>query len=296
MSASVALTIEDEVALGDKLFHDPLLSVDRSVSCASCHIAEFAFADTARVSIGVYGAKGTRNSPSVMNMADRSIFFYDGRARDLFDQIHFPIEDHKEMKFDMQSVAARLTEVKEYNEAFAKIYQEEPNPSNIAKAIASFVASLETSNTEFDAWMQDKPNKMSESAIRGRTLFMSDKAKCFDCHFGPDFTDDAFKNVGLYDEQMYADRGRGNITKSPADFGKFKVPGLRNIAVTAPYMHDGSFATLREVIDYYDDVYKVVKNPIGLDSILIKPLNLTEQEKIDLEEFLVSLTDKQFIK
>ena len=144
--------------------------------------------------------------------------------------------------------------------------------------------------------MVDQPNSMSESAIRGRELFMSDRAKCFDCHFSPDFTGDEFRNIGLYDERQFTDKGRYDVTKKEEDKGKFKVPGLRNVEVTAPYMHNGMFSTLEQVVDYYDNPYKFVSKPLNMDSLLIKPLNFTPQEKSDLVSFLQSLTDYQFKK
>ncbi|MBK8054395.1 MAG: cytochrome-c peroxidase [Saprospiraceae bacterium] len=286
--------INTKVQLGEKLFFDPILSKDSTLSCGSCHKPEYAFADNVAISPGVGGKKGTRNAPSVMNMAFRSAFFYDGRAESLRDQVHFPIEDPLEMDLPYHDAVQRLQNHKIYSGLFNKIYTAKPNAENLADAIAAFEESLETSNTEFDAWMTDKPNTMSASAIRGRELFLSDKAKCFDCHFSPDFTVDEFKNIGLYDEKKYKDKGRFMITKNSSDLGKFKVPGLRNVAVTAPYMHDGSFATLEDVVDYYSDPFKFVSTPINMDSTLLKPINFTQQEKDDLVAFLKSLTDKRF--
>jgi len=153
-----------------------------------------------------------------------------------------------------------------------------------------------TEETEFDNWMQDKPNNMSESAKRGRKLFLDPKTKCFECHFSPDFTGDDFKNVGMFDGKSMKDVGRFTITKDSADLGKFKVPTLRNVAKTPPYMHNGYFKTLKEVIDYYDDPLKLLPNAINRDTLLNAPLHLTEQEKIDLEQFLISLTDKKVYK
>lgn len=281
--------------LGEKLFFDPILSKDSTLSCASCHKPSFAFADTTAISPGVFGRIGKRNAPSVMNMASRSEFFYDGRAKSLRDQIHFPIEDPLEMDLQYSEAVQRLKKNPYYVKAFKTVYFEEPTPENVADAIASFEESLETANTEFDAWMADRPHKMSEEAIRGRELFMSDKAKCFDCHFSPDFTGDEFKNIGLYDEKKYRDKGRYEVTKDVRDLGKFKVPGLRNVAVTGPYMHDGSFKTLKDVIEYYSNPYSFVSQPINMDSTLIKPIQFTQQEKSDLEAFLRSLTDRQFM-
>ncbi|MEY3420420.1 MAG: hypothetical protein RIR48_705 [Bacteroidota bacterium] len=288
--------IRSKVQLGEKLFFDPILSKDSTISCGSCHKPEFAFADNVAISPGVSGKKGLRNAPSVMNMAFRNAFFYDGRAESLRDQVHFPIEDPLEMDLEYEEAVQRIQKNPVYSGLFKKIYDTEPNHQNLADAIAAFEESLETSNTEFDAWMTDKPNTMSPSAIRGRELFLSDRAKCFDCHFSPDFTVDEFKNIGLYDEKKYKDKGRYMVTKDPTDLGKFKVPGLRNVAVTAPYMHDGSLATLADVIEYYSDPYKFVSKPINMDSTLMKPINFTQQEKDDLIAFLKSLTDRQFYK
>lgn len=286
----------NKVQLGEKLFFDPILSRDSTISCASCHNPTLAFADSLAISPGLSGKSGRRNAPSVMNMAARSDFFYDGRAKSLRDQVHFPIEDPMEMDLPMEIAVQRIKNNRTYQLLFKKIYFEAPNEKNISDAIASFEESLETANTEFDAWMMDKPNTMSPSAIRGRELFMSDKAKCFDCHFSPDFTGDEFKNIGLYDEIIYKDKGRYEVTGNKNDIGKFKVPGLRNVAITGPYMHDGSFKTIEEVIEYYDNPYTFVKTPINMDTLLLKPIHFTPEEKKDLIAFLKSLTDRQFVK
>ena len=286
----------NKVQLGEKLFFDPILSRDSTISCASCHNPTLAFADSLAISPGLSGKSGRRNAPSVMNMAARSDFFYDGRAKSLRDQVHFPIEDPMEMDLPMELAVQRIKNNRTYQLLFKKIYFEAPNEKNISDAIASFEESLETANTEFDAWMMDKPNTMSPSAIRGRELFMSDKAKCFDCHFSPDFTGDEFKNIGLYDEIIYKDKGRYEVTGNKNDIGKFKVPGLRNVAITGPYMHDGSFKTIEEVIEYYDNPYTFVKTPINMDTLLLKPIHFTPEEKKDLIAFLKSLTDRQFVK
>ncbi|SFB77981.1 cytochrome c peroxidase [Flexibacter flexilis DSM 6793] len=281
--------------LGEKLFFEKALSLDNTQNCASCHIPEFAFADTAALSLGVAGKRGKRNAPSVMNMAARSAFFYDGRAKTLADQVHFPIEDGLEMNVPMSEVVVRLNKRREYVRWFEKIYHQKPTADNISDAIAAYESTLETSNTPFDEYMSETGKGMSKSAIRGRELFMSSRTKCFDCHFSPDFTGDEFRNIGLYDGKKLTDAGRFDITRDSADLGKFKVPGLRNIAVTAPYMHDGSFKTLRQVIDYYDNPMATMAHAINRDT-LIRPIGLNEQEKVDLENFLRALTDHRFDK
>jgi cytochrome c peroxidase len=281
-------------SLGKQLFSDPILSLDSTLSCASCHIPQFAFCDTAQFSKGVGGSLGRRNSPGITNMTSRPFFFYDGRAATLEQQVLMPIQDTLEMHATLPAVVARLARHKTYDAAFRELYGAPPTAENLAGALAAFVRTLETSNTPFDRWMRGKPNPMGASAVRGRAIFMK-KGKCFDCHFSPDFTGDEFRNVGLYTgRRNLKDRGRFDITLDSADLGKFKVPGLRNVAVTAPYMHNGMFKTLEEVIEFYDQPNQVVPGGINRDTLLNEPLNLTVEEKADLKAFLEALTDEQF--
>lgn len=287
-------SIKSEIELGKKLFFDPILSQDQSISCASCHRPEFAFADNTEFSLGVNDSLGTRNTPSVMNMASRPHFFYDGRAESLEEQAIGPIENPVEMNLNISEAISRLNQSELYTKLFEKIYLEEPNIVNASRALAEFQRSLESDGSApHDKWMNDEdPMALTESQKRGRELFL-DKGKCFDCHFGPDFTGDEFRNIGLYDELEYKDKGRFDLTKDSSDLGKFKVPGLRNVALTAPYMHDGSLKTLEEVIEFYSDLYMFVPNPINLDSIMKEPLKLSITEKEDLVNFLHSLTDEK---
>lgn len=286
--------VTTEIDLGRKLFFDPILSQDRSISCGSCHKPEFAFADNRSFSRGVNDSLGKRNTPSVMNMASRSHFFYDGRASSLEEQAIGPIENPIEMNLSIDSAVYRLQHSEVYILLFDKIFKDEPTKENLASALASFQRGLESDGSApHDLWINDiELTALSASQQRGRELFLG-KAKCFDCHFGPDFTGDEFRNIGLYDEREYKDKGRFDITKDTADLGKFKVPGLRNVALTAPYMHDGSIETLEEVIDFYSDLYMFVPNPINLDTIMREPLKLSVTEKEDLVNFLHSLTDEK---
>lgn len=289
--------INTEEELGEALFFDNILSVDHTINCGSCHIPEFGFADTSRFSKGVGGKLGNRNTPSVMNMSGRGELFWDGRAKDLVDQVKFPIENPVEMNLPYDSAVARLVNNSYYYELFDKIYEEEPNRQNIAEAIASYERTLETEDTPNDRWLADEPNSgMTAQMIRGQKLFTSDRTRCFDCHFTPDFTADEYRNIGLFDGKALNDSGRYVVSKDPKDLGTFKTPGLRNVAITAPYMHDGSFKTLREVIDYYDEPDKFMIGSINRDTILPKKIGLTESEKEDLEAFLHALTDDRFKK
>lgn len=276
-----------EVALGKKLFFDPILSGNKTQSCAGCHRPEFGFADTSAFSPGSEGKPGKRNTPSIQNMSDRSHFFFDGRAASLEQQIFGPIQDPLEMNLPIAEAVNRLRENQEYLALFQKVYQQLPDSANLGKAIAAFERTLETYPTAWDLHAKGK-KEMSAEAQRGHIIF-NEKGKCFDCHFGPDFTGDEFRNIGLYNGKNLNDKGRGALTGKTEDDGKFKVPGLRNVSRTAPYMHNGMFRTLREVIDYYDNPDKVVGDALNRDSLLIRPLGLSESEKQDLEAFLRAL-------
>jgi len=282
--------------LGERLFSDPILSLDSSISCASCHIPQFAFCDTALVSRGVGGRLGRRNSPGITNMTSRPHFFFDGRAATLEQQVLMPIQDTLEMRATLDLVEKRLRKHLEYGPAFKNLFKRKAHREDLAAALAAFIRTLETSDTPFDRWMKKRPGGMSDAAARGREIFMV-KGKCFDCHFTPDFTGDEFRNVGLLNGQPnLRDQGRFNVTGDSADLGKFKVPGLRNVAITAPYMHNGMFRTLEEVIEFYDQPDKVVAGSINRDTLLAKPLGLSVMEKTDLKVFLEALTDDRFLR
>lgn len=284
----------DRITLGKQLFMDSILSEDYTLSCASCHRPDHAFADTSAVSTGVHGRKGTRNTPSAMNMTMRSSFFWDGRAATLEQQALMPIENPVEMNLPIDSAIARLRRHTYYNQAFVEVFGEQPTRENLGLALAEFERTLETSSA-YDRYMNGDTNAISASAKRGLTLF-NEKAKCIECHFAADLTGDEFRNIGLYDNRKYKDVGRYSETKDSSDLGKFKVPSLRNVAVTAPYMHDGSFRTLAEVIDYYNTPNKFVKRAVNRDTLLNQPLQMTKQEMRDLEAFLHTLTAPQYVK
>lgn len=283
-------TIKTKAQLGQKLFFDSILSKNNRISCASCHIPAYGFADTLAISLGVDGTPGSRNAPTVMNLRGHAPFFWDGRAASLEEQALMPIENPVEMHLPIKEAVKRLNSSKVYKALFVSIFKQLPSPKNLGQALAAFQNTLETDESAFDL------DEMSASAERGRQLFVSDKTKCFDCHNGPDFTNDDFKNIGLYDAVNLVDEGRFAITKNKEDLGKFKTPGLRNVAVTAPYMHNGMFKTLEEVVDYYDNIYAFVPKPINLDSTLKEPLKLTVEQKKDLVNFLKALTDRQYLK
>lgn len=283
---------DTEIKLGKQLFFDSILSSTRKISCASCHKPEFAFADTSAVSLGVFNRPGTRNTPSAMNLTNAASFFWDGRAKTLEEQALIPIANPDEMDLPIDSAVHRLKASEFYTSAFQLVYKQLPSAQTLAKALAAFQNSMETSDTPFDDWKTNaNESAVSESVKRGFALF-NGRANCVRCHFGPDFSNTEFRNIGLFNGHTLNDSGRAAITKDPGELGKFKIGPLRNIALTAPYMHNGMFRTLREVIDYYDNPDLFVADPINRDSLLAKPLNLSAQEKKDLEDFLLSLTSK----
>lgn len=286
--------IKTKASLGKKLFSEKILSKDSSVSCASCHIPEYAFADTVAFSKGIGGKLTTRNTPSVLNMKNRPYYFWDGRAVTLEEQALMPIQNPDEMGLPIEEAVKRLNEHREYVKLFKKIFNQQPNAENLAAAFAAFEQTLETVDSKFDDWSNGM-KKLTAQEERGRELFVGDKAKCFDCHRMEDFTTDEFKNIGLYNGKELNDAGLYNITKKESDLGKFKTPGLRNIAVTAPYMHNGKFKTLEQVLIYYNNPDAFVEDPINIDEALKKPLGLSLQDKKDIIAFLKTLTDKRFI-
>ena len=279
--------------LGALLFNEKILSKDSSVSCASCHKPEHAFSDTMAFSMGIMGMPTRRNTPSVLNMKNRPYYFWDGRAQTLAEQALMPIQNPDEMGLPIEEAINRLRNSAFYNNYFRKVFHAQPNTDNLAAALAAFENTLETDECKLDRWGDNKATLTPEEE-RGRELFVGDKAKCFNCHLFEDFTNDEFKNIGLFDGKKFNDSGRYLITKNPADIGKFKTPGLRNIAITAPYMHNGMFATLEAVVDFYNDPRKLVPDGIGIDTSLQRPLGLTAQEKKDIVAFLRTLTDKKF--
>jgi cytochrome c peroxidase len=282
-------------ALGKKLFFEPMLSADSSVSCSSCHKPAFAFADTVAFSAGIGGNRTKRNVPSVLNMKNRPYFFWDGRAESLEAQALMPIQNPDEMGLPVAEAVKRLNQHKIYADLFQQCFHEAATPKNLGLALAAFEETLETVDSKFDDWSNNMA-KLSASEERGRRLFVGNKARCFECHSEEDFTDDSFKSIGLFNGTDLNDSGQYLITGRTEDIAKFKVPGLRNVALTAPYMHNGQFRTLEEVIDYYVNPYRFVKNPQYLDPRIKRGLSLTSQDKKDLVAFLKTLSDRKYLK
>ena len=278
---------KNRIELGRMLFFDPILSRDSSVSCASCHQPDKFFADNLKVSVGINGRTGTRNAPSLLNVAYQPNMFWDGGNPTLEQQVIAPIDNHDEFDFDVNAIIAKLNAHPAYPRLFEQAYSQQPSVYSLTRAIACFERSLLKADSRYDDYIQNKNlNALTDSEIRGMNLFFSEEGECFHCHQGALFTDYSFRNNGLY--AQYADSGRAQITQDFSDIGKFKVPTLRNAEVTAPYMHDGSIATLEEVIEHYSS--GGMKHPNK--SPIIVPLNLNAQQKEDLVNFIKSLTDK----
>ena len=286
--ADNALT-EDRARLGKRLFHEPLLSRTNDVSCSTCHAQAHAFADPNAVSTGVEGRTGTRNAPSIVNAAWGKSFFWDGRASSLEEQAGQPIENPLEMDLALADAVARLTADPSYVAGFQRAYGEAPSVATLQKALASFVRSLVSSASPYDRHLRGDDSEFGPQRQRGETLFQGEKAECFHCHPSGALTNEGYFNNGTY--TAGGDTGREQASGRVGDIGKFKVPSLRNIEVTAPYMHDGSLSTLEDVIEHY----AAGGRGDATTDPLIQPLSLSSDEKADLLEFLRSLTDSALL-
>ncbi|MGB0885023.1 MAG: cytochrome-c peroxidase [Chitinophagales bacterium] len=274
--------------LGKDLFYEKMLSIDSSVSCATCHKQVFGFSDNVSKTKGVYSLAGSRNAPTLSNIGFQPYFTKEGGVATLEQQVLIPIEEHNEMGFNILDAGLRLNKIATNKEKSIKSYQREMDYYVITRAISCFERSLISSNSAYDLWLNEE-GQLNSSALRGKDLFYSSKTNCSSCHSDILFTNFGFYNNGLYQE--YEDKGRFRLTQDSIDIGTFKVPTLRNIAVSAPYMHDGSLNTLRDVLKHYNSG----GNNHANKSKLIKTLNLNESEINDLISFLESLTDYEFI-
>ena len=274
-----------KVELGKLLFFDPRLSVDDTVACASCHSPQFGFSNGLATAIGVKGQRGGRSAPVAINRAFSTLQFWDGRAASLEEQALGPIQASIEMGHDLKAVVAKLKGIPGYRKRFDNAFGTDVTSEGIAKAIASFERTLLSGDSPFDRYEAGTMSALSPAGRRGLEISRT-KAKCTSCHVGVNFSDEEFHNIGVGMEKPNPDLGRFAVTKKDADRGAFKTPTLRDVALSAPYMHDGSLKTLEAVIDYYNR--GGTKNP-WLDQE-IRPLSLTAQEKQDLLAFLKALT------
>lgn len=275
--------------LGKMLFFDPVLSSDSTVSCASCHAQVHAFADhNTSLSSGVDGRLGRRNSPSIANMAFSPAFMWDGGVNHLEIFSLAPITDTNEMNETMSNVIYKLNQNEMYRWLFKKHYQvDEINDQIMFRALTVYMTMIVSDGSKYDQWKQGK-TELTSKEEQGRLLFASN---CASCHSGALQTDYSYRNNGL-DASFENDPGRGRITLDPSDNGKFKVPSLRNVMLTYPYMHDGRFYTIREVLDHYDEG---IVSSETLDPLLDSGIPMTETEKDQIVAFLETLTDFELL-
>ena len=294
--------IQSRVELGKTLFNDRRLSRNSSISCASCHQAEAGFSDSRRFSLGVENRQGNRQSMPLFNLAWKSKFFWDGRANSLREQVLMPVQDHLEMDLELPELVDRLRKDTEMNQAFAAAFNSpDVTAERIALALENFLLTLTSYNSKFDQVIQGKATFTPEEQ-KGFELFVTENeprsgrygADCFHCHGGPLFTDHGFRNNGL--DEVVTDPGVAKVSGNRSDAGKFSTPSLRNIALTAPYMHDGRFDTLAEVVRHYSSG---VKRSPTLDANLAKHpeggLALSEADQAALVAFLKTLTDPKLV-
>ena len=276
----------EKVALGRMLFFDKLLSVDQSMSCATCHDPEKGWSNALPVANGVNGQPGKRNVPSIVNVAFYRSLFWDGRAGSLEGQALGPVLDENEMGMpSTKALVDRIRQHDQYPALFATAFPDGVTATNIARAIASYERTILAGNSPYDRFVAGDETAMSEAAHRGMKLFLDKrKSKCVICHEPPTFTALFYHNLGVGMDQDTPDLGRYEITKLESNKGKFKVPTVRDVKDTAPYMHDGSIATLEEVVELYDR--GGIPNRY-LSAEMRGRLNLTKQEKADLVAFMV---------
>lgn len=295
-----------KIQLGRMLFFEKMLSRDGSQECADCHKQGDAFSDIRQFSIGVEKLAGKRQAMALMNLGwHQNGFFWDGRATTLREQALKPIQDPLEMNETLPNVIAKLSASKIYTDQFIRAFD---NPSVSAEkmglAMEQFMLTMVSNNAKFDK-VQRKETSFTDAEERGRKLFFTEfdplgnekGAECFHCHGGHNFTNDEFMNNALDSEAQMTDNGYMAVTKKTTDRAKFKVPSLRNIAQTSPYMHDGRFATLEKVIDHYNLGAKQSSTVSNLMQYNLQPngLRLTAQNKADLIAFLLTLTDTDFL-
>jgi cytochrome c peroxidase len=290
------LTVEG-IALGRKLFYDPILSLDNTQSCASCHRQNYAFTDSnTTYSKGITGAIGFRNAMPIMNLVWEKKFFWDGGSATLEDQVIAPILNPIEMHETLPNVLNKLRNHPEYPKLFKKAFGTDSITTMLLmKAVAQFERTIISANSKYDKYVRGELD-LSADELAGKELFIDqEKGDCNHCHIlGSTFTDFDFKNNGL--DSVFKDLGRYNITLKDSDKGKFKTPTLRNIELTAPYMHDGRFTTLEQVIEHYNSDF-IITPTTDVNIALLDKLRgrLTATEKLQIIAFLKTLTDYDFI-
>ncbi len=299
---------EEGVELGHRLFYDTRLSLDNSISCASCHAPHLAFSDDNVFSKGVNGTLGDRQSMALVNLGWQKFFFWDGRVKTLEDQILQPVPNPVEMHLDWMTASSRIQNDLRYKRLFQKAFgTHHIDSSHVAKAIAQFLRTMISGDSKFDVLYKLANNvpltakdqilnqQITMDERGGYDLFMSlNGADCLHCHNGPLMQVQIMSNNGL--DAVHTDKGYGKVTGNFIDNGKFKVPSLRNIALSAPYMHDGRFTTLEQVIDHYSHGIQISPTIDPLIEYAFQGgVQLDAYQKMLLKKFLLTLTDNKFI-
>ncbi|MFN4886309.1 MAG: cytochrome-c peroxidase [Bacteroidota bacterium] len=282
------------IALGKKLFYDPILSGDNTQSCASCHLQINGFTDPNQFSTGIDGVQGNRNAMPLINLGWQTKFFWDGGANGLESQVLGPITNPIEMHEDLANAIAELSADADYPSLFKAAFgTEEITSQSIMRAIAQFERTLISGNSKYDKYMRGEV-QLTQQELDGMNLFSDmDKGDCVHCHvMGSTFSDFEFRNTGL--DSIYADAGRYIITLNENDRGKFKTPSLRNIELTAPYMHDGRFQTLLECVQHYNTGFHYSQN-LDPNLFFATKGRMTIQEMEAIVAFMKTLTDTEFI-
>jgi cytochrome c peroxidase len=280
---------EESFQLGRHLFYDPILSRDNTISCSSCHLQQTGFTHVDhQLSHGIEGKIGTRNSMALINLAWNKDFMWDGGVNNLEVQAINPITSPTEMDEKLENVVAKLQNNPKYRTLFTKAYGDDKVTSQrVLKALAQYTVMLKSSNSKYDKVMRKEEN-FTQQEQHGYDLF---KTNCASCHKEPLFADERFEKNGIALDETLNDLGRIKITGKTEDKMRFKIPTLRNIQFTFPYMHDGRFKTLTEVVKHYN----FLGNDKSLPKELAKPMNLSDNDRVDLVAFLQTLTDKEFL-
>jgi cytochrome c peroxidase len=285
-STSIAELNDPLVVLGKTLFFDPRLSASNQISCSSCHDPDLSWADGRAVALGHDHQQGKRNTPSLLNISRMETFFWDGRARSLQQQAINPISEPHEMAQDLTRLIPKIRAIKGYHQLFKEAYDsEEISMEGILDAIAAFEETIVSSPNRFDNFVRGQYNSLSDEEIEGLHLFRT-KARCMNCHYGPDFSDQQFHALWFFDlSDQKKDPGRFAVTKKQEDLGRFRTPSLRDVMRTGPWMHDGRYNEMQDVIHLFNEAGAGPR---------IKKLNLTEKERKSLQAFLQAITAAPF--
>ena len=285
-----------QIRLGQQLFFDKRLSADAGIACAGCHKPEYAFGDNLPLSAGKDGMAMRRNTPPLFNLWRHNRFFRDGGVSRLSEVALSAMNEVHELNLPIDTLVRRLRALPEYVRAFQETYRRPPDPYTVTQALMRYQQSLISADSPYDRYRyRSDSTALSTAARRGMQLYFSDATHCKTCHAGPDFTDGLFHHNGIPEGAM-PDTGRARITMRWIDYARFRTPSLRNLSYTAPYMHDGRYSTLMEVLQHYNRTFNQTRGESHPIDLPLTGRNLTEGELNDLQAFLLHLNDSSFIR